>query len=145
MHRNSIIPDGKGRVFVRLFTLCCVLAFVLASGAGVAHAKKGRHGWEGGPVAGGYTGPGPASVSIQQALSMPDGSWVSIKGSISKFLGDTYYTITDSSGTATAKIGKKAWQRQNFEASDTVVFHGRVTKPLWTNDARIDVKQIIRQ
>jgi uncharacterized protein (TIGR00156 family) len=74
---------------------------------------------------GGYTGPGPALVSVQQALSMPDGTWISIKGNITEYLGGKKYKITDPTGAADAKIGTKAWAGQHVSASDAVVLHGR--------------------
>ena len=139
MHYISFISHSGGTPVIR-FLMLCVFVLALTSGAGAAHANE-RGGW--GPP-GGYTGPGPAPVTIKQALSMPDGSWVSIKANVTQFLGDKYYTVTDSSGSAVAKIGSKAWRWQNVGASDTVVLQGKVKRPRWTNDVRIDVKQVIR-
>ena len=146
MHHISFISRGRGMALAKFFMLC-VITLVLSSNAGVAYAKKGdKDAWRpevGGSEIGGYTGPGPEPVSIKQALSMPDGTWVSIKGNVSKYLGGKEYTITDSTGVADAEIGAKAWMGQNVAASDTVLFQGRVKKQ-WSQ-TRIDVKRIIKQ
>ena len=147
---RNIITSGKGTATVRFF-IFCVLALVLASSTGIAYAKSKHErggGYDGpGPqsVQGYYTGPGPELVTIQQALSMPHGAWVAIKGKITKYHGGKEYTIADASGSADAKIGSKAWRwtGRNVSESDTVVFHGRVKKE-WSH-ARISVKQIVVQ
>jgi uncharacterized protein (TIGR00156 family) len=140
MHHNSFFALGKGAALAR-FIILSVLTLALASGAGVAYAKKDKQDF--GPVTGGYTGPGPALVSVQKALSMPDGTWVSIKGNIKEYLGGKQYRIADSTGAADAKIGPKAWMGQDVSASDIVEFQGKVKKE-WSH-TRIDVSRIIKQ
>jgi len=145
--RYTITP-GNGTTLTRFF-IFCVLTLLLASSAGIACAKdkhERRVGY-GGPgqqsIQGYYTGPGPELVTIQQALSMPHGTWVAIKGKISKYHGGKEYTIADASGSADAKIGSKAWMGQNVSESDTVLMHGKVKKE-WSH-TRISVKRIIAQ
>ena len=140
MHQISFILHGRGITLARFFAFC-VFTLVLASGAGIAYAKGGKG--EGRPETGSYTGPGPELVSVKQALSMPDGTWVSIKGKVTKYLGGKEYIIADSSGAADAKIGANAWMGQNVSESDTVVFQGKVKKE-WSN-TRIDVKRVSKQ
>jgi len=139
-HHIFFVVRGKGVTLARFFLLA-VLALALASGARAAYAKSDKAEW--GPGAGGYTGPGPELVTIKQALSMPNGTWISIKGNITQNWGGKQYTIADSTGAADAKIGSKAWMRQNVSAADTVVFQGKVKKE-WSR-TRIDVKRIIKQ
>jgi len=134
---RTFISHGRGTTLARFFVFC-IFALVLALGVGVAYAKD-KAGWR--PGIGGYTG--PELVGIQQALSMPHGTWVSIKGNVTKYLGGKEYTIADSSGTADAKISSKAWMGQQVRISDTVVFQGKVKKQ-WSH-TRIDVKRIIKQ
>ena len=138
MHHISFISHRWGTAFIR-FLMLCGFAMALASSAGTAYANE-RGGWR---EPGGYTGPGPAPVNIKQALSMPDGTWVIIKGNITKYWGDKQYTITDSTGSADAKIGSKAWMGQNVGATDTVVLQGKVKKK-WSH-TKIDVKRVIMQ
>ena len=140
MHHIPFTGRGRGRAVARFLALC-VFALALASGAGAAYAKNGKH--DRMAEAGGYTGPGPALVSVQQALSMPDGAWVSIRGNITGHMGGKQYKIADPSGAADAKIGSKEWMGQYISASDTVVLQGKVKKE-WSQ-TRIDVKRIIKQ
>ena len=143
MHHIPFIASCRGAVLVKFLVLCTV-TFVLASGSAIAYAKKGAPGggW-GAPDTGGYSGPGPALVTVQQALSMPAGTWVSIQGKVTKYLGGKQYIIADSTGPADAKIGPKAWMGQNVSEADTVVFQGTVIKE-WLQ-TRIDVKRVIKQ
>jgi uncharacterized protein (TIGR00156 family) len=139
MQYIPFISRGKGTV-PALFFMLSVFLLVLALSAGAAYAKKGKHeGWS--PEAGGYTGPGPALVSVRQALSMPHDAGVSVKGNITQYLGKNDYTFADSTGSAEVKIPPHAWMGQSVPASDAVELQGVVKKKLWRT--RIHVHRIV--
>lgn len=58
-------------------------AFVIALGASGAFAKETRDGGYG-AMGGGYTGPGPDLVTVEQAKAMSDDARVALKGYIIK-------------------------------------------------------------
>ena len=124
-----------------LFMLC-LLPLVLATGAGAAGPGPG-HGV--GPATGGYTGPGPALVSVQQALSMPHDTAVTLKGNITRYLGKDEYTFTDSSGAAEVRIGPHAWMGQYVGASDTVELHGEIKMDRKHTGRHIRVHRVVKQ
>jgi len=86
----------------------------------------GGHPGPGPAPGGGYTGPGPALVSLKEALALPHDTPVAVKGNITQYLGRDDYTFTDSTGTAEVKIPPHAWQGQNVSEADTVELQGEV-------------------
>ena len=117
------------------------VAIFLSFTAPAAFAKEGKGGGYDG-YAGGYTGPGPALVTVEQAKSMNDDARVALKGHIIQSLGGKDYVFKDSSGTITVEISKKKWQGQNIGPDDLVEIHGEVDKE-WSK-VEIDVKRIIK-
>ena len=128
-------------------SLCMMLALVLSAGSALA-AKAGGGGYNGPGAAGGqytqggYTGPGPALVTVEQAKTMPDDAWVTLKGNIVQSLGDKRYLFRDATGEVQVKIGRKAWRGQDIGAGDVVEIRGEVDKD-WM-DKHIDVKQVLK-
>lgn len=116
------------------------LAFALAMfglaalSAAPAHAKY---------TGGGFTGPGPALVSVQQALDMGDDARVGLKGNIVQHLGDDKYMFRDSTGTVRVEIDDDIWQGQNVGPNDVVELFGKVDKEL--NSVEIDVKRLVKK
>ena len=105
--------------------MLCLLTLSLATGASAAGpGPKPDHGL----AQGGYTGPGPALVSVQQAVSMQHETAVTIKGTITKYLGRDDYTFADSTGTVEVKIPPHAWMGQYVSESDTVELQGELKK-----------------
>ncbi len=144
---------GRKQCFVP-FVLVLSLVAALAMTTDIAYAKKDKNHQEqtyGGyvgpqgnaPSLGGYTGPKPSLVTVEQALSMDDEAWVTLKGTITQSLGGKEYMFADSTGAAEVKIGHKVWMGQYVNASDTVEIHGKVKKN-WTR-TRIDVKGLTKQ
>lgn len=89
---------------------------------------------------GGFTGPGPALTTVQNAKTLADDTWISLKGKILQHNGDKRYVFSDATGTITVKIGRKAWQGLNVGPEDVVELYGEVDKD-W-GDLHIDVKQV---
>ena len=91
---------------------------------------------------GGFTGPGPAVVTVQQAKEMRDDSPVTLRGNIVQSLGDDNYLFRDSTGTITVDIDHKKWNGQQIGPEDTVEIQGEVDKD-WTS-IEVDVERIIK-
>jgi|GEM_PF-65767 len=109
-----------------------------ASGAFAESPKSGGYGTMGG----GYTGPGPNLVTVEQVKAMRDDARVALRGHIIQSLGGEYYLFLDPTGTIKVEIELKKWQGQNIGPDDLVEIHGEVDKE-WTR-VEIEVKRIIK-
>ena len=116
------------------------LALSLMIGASTALAKGPDGGFNRG---GGFTGPGPALSTVQQARDMRDDSPVTLQGHIVQHLGDAHYLFKDNTGTINVEIDHKRWQGQNVGPNDLVEISGEVEKD-WS-ELGIDVKRIIKK
>ena len=117
------------------------IALLLSFGASAAYAKDGKGGgYE--TNYGGYSGPGPTLVTVEQAKGMNDDARVALKGHIVQSLGGKDYLFKDDTGTINVEIGKKRWQGQNIGPNDLVEIHGEVDKE-WSK-VEIEVKRIIK-
>jgi TIGR00156 family protein len=113
------------------------LALCIAFSAPAAFAKGGFQ------AGGGYTGPGPEIVTVEQAKTMSDDTHVALKGYIIQSLGDKNYVFKDDTGAINVEISKKRWQGQNIGPDDLVIIYGEVDKE-WSK-VEIEVKQIVKQ
>lgn len=137
MTMHSISNNGSSsRLSV---ALGAALALSLVLGASTALAK----GPDGGYNRGGFTGPGPALSTVQQARDMRDDSPVTLQGHIVQHLGDDHYLFKDNTGTINVEIDHKRWQGQNVGPNDLVEISGEVEKD-WS-ELGIDVKRIIKK
>jgi uncharacterized protein (TIGR00156 family) len=146
MQYIPFISRGRGIARTLFFTLC-LLTLVFASVAAAAGPGPGSgFGPALGPglAMGGYTGPGPALVSVQQALSMQHNIAVSIKGKITQYLGRDDYTFTDSTGDVEVKIPPHAWMGRYVSESDAVELQGDVKKDRM-NNTRIHVHRVVKR
>lgn len=107
-----------------------LLAFSLLLNAGPARA------------AGGFTGPGPSVVTVEQAKSMSDDTNVTLRGYITQSLGDEKYLFKDDTGTITVEIDDDDWRGLQVGPTDLVEIQGEVDKE-WTR-TEIDVDRVIR-
>jgi len=134
-------PISRGRSLVPALCLTlCLLALSLASGAAAAGPGPG---FGPGPATGGYTGPGPALMSVQQVLAAPHDTAVSVKGNITRYLGRDDYSFTDGGGNVEVKIPPHAWMGQYMSASDTVEIQGEVKKDRM--NTRIHAHRIVKR
>ena len=92
---------------------------------------------------GGFSGPGPALVTLKQALEMPDDANVTLKGKIVKILGDDSYVFQDATGTIEVEIDHGVWRGQNITPEDVVVITGGMDKD-WNHKA-IDVSSLTKE
>jgi len=136
MRRPIFISSGAGAALGLL--ALCVLAAALAPSAAAAPPAHGL------ALGGGYTGPGPDLVSLQEALALPNDTPVCVKGNITRYLGRDDYTFADSTGTVEVKIPQKAWMGQFMAESDTVEIQGEVKRDK-EGRVRIHAHRIIKR
>ena len=92
---------------------------------------------------GGFQDTNRASVStIQQALKMPDNSFVTIKGNIIKRLSNDEYMFKDSTGSMTIEIDEDKWQGQVINSKDVIEISGEIEKKY--NSTKLDVDSITK-
>ena len=140
MRHIPFLSRGKGLAPTLFFMLCLLTLFSSVATAAGLGGKPGP-GFGPGQATGGYTGPGPALVSIQQVLAAQHDTPVSVKGNITRYLGRDDYTFADSTGSAEVKISPRAWMGQYVGASDTVELQGEVKKD--HRGARIHVHRVL--
>lgn len=116
-------------------------AVILACSAPGAFAKDAK-GSEYGTMGGGYNGPGPDPVTVEQAKTMSDDARVALKGHIIQSLGGKDYLFKDATGTITVEISEKRWQGRKIGPDDLVEIRGEVDKE-WSK-VTIEVKRIIK-
>ena len=129
------IALGRATATGLVFTLCVLSCVVVTDAAAAGPA----------PEMGGYTGPGPAGVSVKQALSMTHDTPVSLKGNITRYLGRDDYTFTDSTGAVEVKIAPHVWMGQYVAESDTVELQGEVKVDRTRTGSHIRVHRIVKQ
>ncbi len=124
---------------IRSLLLSLALVFMLALPA-CAASKQGGFAGPGSDPGGGFKGPGPALVTVEQAMSMADDSRVTLRGHIERSLGGDEYLFRDASGTIQVDIDRKRWQGQTITPTDLVEIQGKVDKDFMSLE--IDVKRI---
>ncbi len=97
-------------------------------------------GYTGPSAKGGFTGPGPALMTAQEATKQEDNTWVTLKGKILNHQGGDIYTFEDASGQGFVEIDDKAWGGQKINAQDIVELLVKVDKD-W-GDTELDVKTV---
>jgi uncharacterized protein (TIGR00156 family) len=66
-------------------------------------------------------------ITVSEASSLPNNSWVLITGNIvNEIRSDKYFTFRDSTGEITVEIERKVWRGLSVDVSDTVEIHGYV-------------------
>lgn len=135
---NAKTESRKNRFIPLAFALAAALFCMSVSPPAHADDDSGyRH------AAGGYTGPGPALVTVEQAKNLRDDTPVALKGRIVRSLGNEDYLFEDGTGGITVEIDRKRWQGQHIGPDDLVEIHGEVDKE-WST-VEIDVDRIIKQ
>ena len=89
--------------------------------------------------AGGFTGK-TAKVSIQEALKLPDDSYVTVQGNIVKRLSSEKYLFKDASGTITVEIDDDKWGAVVAGEADKLELTGEVERKL--NSVHLDVDTV---
>lgn len=89
---------------------------------------------------GGFIGPNGSVTTVENAKSLRDDTWVTLRGKIVERISDDLYKFQDASGTVNVDIDHKRWNGVTVTPKDTVEIQGEVDKD-W-NSVEIDVKQI---
>lgn len=92
---------------------------------------------------GGFTGPGPALVTVLQALDLQDNTHVTLQGNIVQRLGNDTYLFKDNTGAIHVEIEDDNWKGQNIGPDDLVELSGKIDKN--RNSTEMDVKRIIKK
>ena len=116
----------------------CALAFTLGVTGALANSQTGGY-----TNMGGYTGPGPAVSTVEQAKAMRDDTHLALRGRIVQHLGGKHYLFRDDTGTIEVEIENKRWQGQSVGPDDVVEIYGEVDKE-W-NELAIDVDRIVKK
>ncbi len=104
------------------------------SGPGAAHTSQTT------AQKGGFVGPNGSVTTVENAKSLRDDTWVTLRGKIVERISDDLYKFQDASGTVNVDIDHKRWNGVTVTPKDTVEIQGEVDKD-W-NSVEIDVKQI---
>lgn len=97
-----------------------------------------------GAAQGGYSGPGPSLVTVEQAKGMRDDAKVVLQGYIVQSLGGDHYMFKDDTGNIMVDIDMKVWAGQQVGPDDLVEIYGEVEKE-WFEPDEIDVKRLIKR
>ncbi|KNC91363.1 YgiW/YdeI family stress tolerance OB fold protein [Trabulsiella odontotermitis] len=89
---------------------------------------------------GGFQGPDGSSTTVENAKTLRDDTWVTLRGNIVERISDDLYVFKDATGTINVDIDHKRWNGVTVTPQDNVEIRGEVDKD-W-NSVEIDVKQI---
>ena len=121
--------------------LVCALALAAGYAADVSAAPP-QGGFQAAPAAsGGFSGPGIAVSTVEQAKGMRDDAHIVLRGNITQHLGKDKYLFKDQTGTITVEIDHDKWGGQTVTPETTVELRGEVDKD-W-NSVEIDVDRVI--
>jgi uncharacterized protein (TIGR00156 family) len=82
----------------------------------------------------------PTYWSVMEVVSLPDKSPVTMRGKITKNMGDNIYVFEDSSGTIMLEIDEEDWNGKTVRVDDIVTVYGNVDKG--SDYTEIDVTSI---
>ena len=66
------------------------------------------------------------TISVKQALSARDDSYVTVEGNIISQVDDDEYILADTSGQIRVEIDNHIWQGQNVSKNDKVRIYGEI-------------------
>lgn len=141
MNTNTITTQNCAAISRNFFAALVAFAFVCSAPA-VSFAVYSNSSGQS-TAAGGFSGPGPGFLTVEQAKSMSDDSYVALKGSLVQQTGGEKYLFKDATGTITVEIDNDVWQGQNVGPQDVVEIHGELDKDLFSSE--IDVDRIVKQ
>lgn len=137
---NNSVRSNVSFYRLAMLALVLIVAMVLSFAANGFSAQGGFK--DGSSVSGGFSGPGPDLVTVEQAKKMSDDARVTLRGNIVQRLGDDEYVFRDKSGEIQVDIDRKRWQGQEVTPSDLVEIQGKVDRD-W-NGIEIDVKRLTK-
>ena len=137
LHYQTGMPGDR----VRRLACATVCATILIFAASQALARS--DGQRRADEVGGYSGPGPAIVTVDQLKGMRDDAKVTLKGTIIQSLGGKQYLFKDATGTVTLEINDSRWQGQKVGPDDIVEIQGELDKD-WAK-MEVEVKRLIKR
>ncbi|MDR3362052.1 MAG: YgiW/YdeI family stress tolerance OB fold protein [Desulfovibrio sp.] len=126
-----------------LLSVLLALLFAAVSPNGVSVAASQGGGFHGDPsvTGGGFSGPGIAPITVQQAMTLRDDSYAILRGNITQHLGKDKYLFKDTTGHIHAEIDQDKWGGKTVTPQDTVEISGEIDKD-W-NSVEIDVDRVV--
>lgn len=103
-------------VLAFLAMLISISAYANDGRCGICHAK------------GGFLDTNVIPVSIAEVMKMPEDSYVTLQGYITKRIGDKKYHFSDGSTEIPVEISHKVWQGQTITPKDKVIIFGEIDK-----------------
>lgn len=88
---------------------------------------------------GGFTDSLPV-MSVAQALKLPEDSYVSLQGFITKRIGDDKYSFTDGAEAITLEIDDEIWHGQTVSPKDKISILGEIEHD--NGAVNVDVKSL---
>lgn len=85
-----------------------------------------------------FQGPGPAPVTVAEALQMKDDTAVVLNGQIEKSLGHEKYLFKDATGSVTVEIDDEDWRGLDVKPQDMVTIKGEVDKEMFSTEIDVD-------
>jgi uncharacterized protein (TIGR00156 family) len=127
---------------MKKYALFLALPVLLAVLFGYGPALAAQGGFAGTPAAsvGGFSGPGLTPVTVEQARTLSDDSYVVVRGNIVRHLGKDKYMFQDATASIEVEIDHDKWQGQTVTPQDTVELHGEIDRDF--NLVEIDVERI---
>lgn len=89
---------------------------------------------------GGFKADNTSVVTVKQAEEMKDDSWITVRGTLEKQIGDEDYQFRDATGTMKVEIDHKRWNGLTITPKDQVELTGELDKDF--NSIELDVKQV---
>ncbi len=89
---------------------------------------------------GGFVDATAKPVSLAEAQKLPDDSYVTIAGYITKQIKDDEYTFSDGTNSITVEIGRKDWRGLRVTPKDKIIIKGKVDKDF--TSFKVDAKSI---
>lgn len=77
---------------------------------------------------GGFINTDARSLSIAEVMKMPEDSYVTLQGYITKRVGDKKYHFSDGTTEIPVEIGHKVWQGQTITPKDKVIIFGEIDR-----------------
>lgn len=87
---------------------------------------------------GGFSGPGPRLVSVEEAKTLRDDTNVTLQGYIIESLGDERYTFKDATGTIRIELEDDDWGGLKVNPQDKVEIQGEVDKGFGKLEIEVD-------
>lgn len=77
---------------------------------------------------GGFMDTNATPMSIAEVMKMPDDSYVTLQGYITKRVGDKKYHFSDGTTEIPVEISHKVWQGQTVTPKDKVMIFGEIDR-----------------